>query len=124
MNATFSVLMQIHGSLDTCVHMHTTSTVCHLGIRPKQAQTVLHTSACTKDCTDILTLSMCQEDQLARTQLPLNALTQAHIRPCHGIHHAVCAALCRLFRLLIAPAPVPTVDMDQLLRYGETMGPL
>ena len=98
------------------MHMQTTSTVCHLGIRPKQAQALLHTIACTKHCTDILTPTMCQEDQLASEQQPLNALTQTHIRTCHDIRHAVCAALCRLFRLLIAPAPVPTVDMDQLLR--------
>ena len=39
-------------------------------------------------------------------------------------HDAICVALCKLLRLLIAPAPVPTVESDQLLRYGQTISPL
>ena len=76
----------------------------------------LHNSLHIKLHRHPYTLSMCQEDQLAKPQQPLNTFTQAHIRSCHDSHHAVCAALCRLLRLLIAPAPVPTVDIDQLLR--------
>ena len=46
--------------------------------------------------------------------------------PCSrsSAHVAICVALCKLLRLLIAPAPVPTVDNDQLLRYGQTSSPL
>ena len=43
----------------------------------------------------------------------------------HSIRHAAAwAARCRLLRLLMAPAPVPTVEMDQLLRYGHATSPL
>ena len=39
-------------------------------------------------------------------------------------HAAAWAARCRLLRLLMAPAPVPTAEMDQLLRYGHATSPL
>ena len=122
MSCTLSVLgcktmgAQRHACVCTpCLHYY-----YHVSIQPKPhsykslhkklAQTSLHL--------------VCVRRTWQKPLRRLNALTAAPTRTYHDVRHAVCTALCRLLRLLIAPAPVPTVDMDQLLRYGETMGPL